>query len=170
MTEMQGEYTSRNRRRELQPGAVTKARLVGVLIGALLALAFAALVSLMIIAARVGNGSGGCCVQQSACCANSCGCAQPRQCVLPYPQRDVLPDPNVDLRGRSLPHADHRERYSIPEPDTRTSRANPYCGCMPGIPPAHAWPWHRSESVQSVPEPGALALVGLGGLMLWRMA
>lgn len=149
--------------RYLPPGSMRRERRAGfaagvavtllVLIAALLMLAIVLLAVL-----RGGNGWG------SGCCQPAC-CAQP---ACPAPQADLL-QPDVDLRGRPLPHADPRDE-SIPiyrQPDNRTGYVPP-CGCQAPLIPW--WPPHTpDDTVHSVPEPGTLALITVGSLALWRL-
>lgn len=72
------------------------------------------------------------------------------------------------MRGRPIPDA-HLWSPEPERPDTQAYYAPP-CACVP--PPLVPWwpNWHDKTDAVSVPEPGSLALVGLGGLLLWRMA
>jgi hypothetical protein len=157
-----------SRTRYLPPGSLRKERRAGVIAGVVLTLlvGVAALLMLAIVLLAVlrgGNGWGsGCC--QPACCQTSC-CAQPA-CRVPQADR-YLPAPDVDMRGRPLPHADPRDE-SIPtyrQPDNRAGYVRP-CGCQ-------TLPWWQphtpDDTVHSVPEPGTLALVTVGALVMWRM-
>ena len=162
------EDQERRRRRELPPGSMTKARLLGFLLGFLATLLLIAVMTLLIIAAKVGNGYGaygvGCCA--SNCCAQTSCCAQ-SQCRPQQRPQTLDRRPEVDMRGRPLPDA----HLWIPEPerpDTQTHYTPP-CACTP--PPLVPWwpDWRGKDDATTVPEPGALALVGLGGLLLWRM-
>jgi hypothetical protein len=155
--------------RYLPPGSMRKERRAGFAAGVVLTLLvmIAALLMLAIVLLAVlrgGNGwGGGCC--QPVCCAQSvCHAPQTDLRSLRAPQT-----PDVDIRGRPLPHADPRDE-SIPiyrQPDNRTGYVPP-CGCQ--TPPLPWWPPHApNDRVHSVPEPGTLALVTVGALVMWRM-
>lgn len=157
-----------SRTRYLPPGSLRRERRAGVIagvVGTLLAMIVALLLLAIVLIAvlRGGNGWGGVCCQP-ACCQSQC-CAQPA-CRAPQADR-YLPAPDVDLRGRQLPHADPRDE-SIPiyrQPDNRTGYVPP-CGCQT-LP---WWPPHTpDDTVHSVPEPGTLALITVGSLALWRL-
>ncbi len=157
-----------SRTRYLPPGSLRRERRAGVIAGVVLTLLVGVVALLMLsivllAVLRGGNGwGGGCC--QPACCQSQC-CAQPA-CRVPQADRH-LPAPDVDLRP--LPHADPRDE-SIPiyrQPDDRLGYAPP-CGCQ--TPPLPWWPPHApNDRVHSVPEPGTLALVTVGALVMWRM-
>lgn len=168
MSETSPRYESS--RRELPPGAMTKTRLMGVLLGLLLALALVAVMTLIVIASKAGNGYGG----YGGCCAGGCCNVQTACCTQPQcrpstriPQaldRQPRATPEMDIRGRPLPDA----HLWQPAPDTQAGYTPP-CACVPS-PLVPWWPdWRGKDNATSVPEPGTLALVGLGGLLLWKI-
>lgn len=151
--------------RYLPPGSMRRERRAGFAAGVAVTLLvmIAALLMLAIVLLAVlrgGNGWG------SGCCQSQC-CAQPA-CRVPQADR-YLPAPDVDMRGRPLPHADPRDESSpiYRQPDNRAGYVPP-CGCQ--TPPLPWWPPHApNDRVHSVPEPGTLALVTVGALVMWRM-